>query len=338
MQKKTRWIFFSLLALVVIGAVGAYIWFTQLSYSSLDPTGEVTLKIPPGAGAGEVAELLNENGVTEYPDLFRLFLKLEGLDDELKAGTYRLTAPACFADIATVLTTGEVLTTRFTIPEGLRAEEIATHLEQQGLCEAGEFLALADQFADERYGVATVEGYLYPETYKVAVDINAASLVGLLLDQSDIVWAELTADLSEMPDRHQTLTLAAVVQAEGASFDEFSRIAGVFANRLARGMALESCATVLYALGEHKQVLEYHDLKVESPYNTYQNTGLPPGPICNPGRAALAAALLPEQHDYLFFVSNGDGTHTFSETLSQHNAARVTTREDRAAAVDPEAP
>lgn len=338
MQKKTRWIFFSLLALVVIGAVGAYIWFTQLSYSSLDPIEEVTLKIPSGAGAGEVAELLNENGVTEYPDLFRLFLKLEGLDDELMAGTYRLNAPACFADIATVLTTGEVLTTRFTIPEGLRTEEIAARLEQQGLCEAGEFLALADQFATERYGVAAVEGYLYPETYKVAVDIDAAGLVGLLFDQGDLVWAELTADFSEVPDRHQALTLAAVVQAEGASFDEFSRIAGVFANRLAQGMALESCATVLYALGEHKQVLEYRDLKVESPYNTYQNTGLPPGPICNPGRAALAAALLPEAHDYLFFVSNGNGTHTFSRTLAQHNAARVTTTEDRAAAVDPEAP
>ncbi|MCD4733732.1 endolytic transglycosylase MltG [bacterium] len=338
MKTKARWILFSLLALIVISAVAIYVWFNQLSYSSIDPTGEVTLKISPGTGAGEVAALLSEKGVTEYPDLFRLFLKLEGLDSELKAGTYRLNTPACFADIAAVLTTGEVLTTRFTIPEGLQAAEIATRLEQQGLCDAGEFLNLAEQLVAERYGVDSVEGYLYPETYEIAVDVDTAGLVRLLLDQGDRVWEELTADFSKIPDRHRTLTLAAVVQAEGAGFAEFSRIAGVFANRLERGMALESCATVLFALGEHKQVLEYRDLKVENPYNTYQNAGLPPGPICNPGRAALAAALNPDQHDYLFFVSNGDGTHTFSQTLAQHNAARVTTREDRAAAVDPEAP
>jgi len=338
MKKKTRWIVFSLLALIVVSAVAGYLWYSDLCYRSLEPVTEITLKISPGTGAGEVATLLSENGVTEYPDLFKLFLKLEGLDDELKAGTYRLNAPACFADIAAVLTTGEVLTTRFTIPEGLQAEEVANHLEGQGLCDAEEFLILAEQLAAERYGVDSVEGYLYPETYEVAVDVDTAGLVTLLLDQGDQVWEELTAELGEPVDRHQTLTLAAVVQAEGASFAEFSRIAGVFANRLETGMALESCATVLFALGEHKQVLEYRDLKVESPYNTYQHAGLPPGPICNPGRAAIAAALSPDQHNYLFFVSNGDGTHTFSQTLAQHNAARVTTREDRAAAVDPEAP
>jgi UPF0755 protein len=330
--------------LIIVGAfvalaAGLVIYYCTLAYGSVEATKSVVVEIPAGAGADRVAELLAGAGVTEHPRLFRFYLYLTGRDSELKAGTYSLDAPACFCDAADVLVAGKVLTVRFTLPEGLDAEQMALRLGREGICDAGEFLSAAARLAFERYRVNSPEGFLFPDTYEVPAGFTAGEVAGLLLDRGDRVWGEeLEKSGRTEVDRYETLTLASIVQAEGADFAEFPRIAGVFANRLERGMNLESCATVLYALGEHKQVLEYADLKVESPYNTYLHAGLPPGPIDNPGRAAIAAALSPEAHDYLFFVSNGDGTHTFSRTLAEHNLARARTEEARAAALAPDTP
>jgi len=325
-------------ALVVLASV-LVIYYCVLAYGSVESEKSVVVVIPEGAGADRVAELLSGAGVTEHPRLFRLYLYLTGRDSEIKAGTYSLDAPACFCDAADILVAGKVLTIRFTLPEGQDAEQMALRLGREGICNAGEFLSAAARMAFERYTVNSPEGYLFPDTYEVPAGVSAGEVAGILLDRGDRVWGEeLEKSGRTGADRYEMLTLASIVQAEGADFAEFPRIAGVFANRLERGMNLESCATVLYALGEHKQVLEYADLKVESPYNTYLHPGLPPGPIDNPGRAAIAAALSPEGHDYLFFVSNGDGTHTFSRTLAEHNSARARTEQARAAALTPDAP
>ncbi|OGD71848.1 MAG: hypothetical protein A2Y64_08360 [Candidatus Coatesbacteria bacterium RBG_13_66_14] len=339
MKKKTLVVTLISVGAFVVVAAGLAIYYCALAYGSVEAAGSVVVEIPEGVGADRVAELLAAAGVTEHPRLFRLYLYLTGRDSELKAGTYRLNAPACFFDTAETLVAGKVLTVRFTLPEGLDAEQMALRLGREGICGAGEFLSAAARAAFERYRVNSPEGYLFPDTYEVPVDVTAEEVAGLLLDRGDRVWEEELAKSGRTGvDRYETLTLASIVQAEGADFGEFPRIAGVFANRLERGMNLESCATVLYALGEHKQVLEFADLRVESPYNTYLHPGLPPGPIDNPGRAAVAAALSPEGHDYLFFVSNGDGTHTFSRTLAEHNSARARTEVARAAALAPDVP
>ena len=338
-MKKKLVVTLILVGAFVVVAAGLVIYYCALAYGSVEATKSVVVEIPEGVGADRVAELLAGAGVTEHPRLFRLYLYLTGRDSELKAGSYRLDAPACFSDAAETLVAGKVLIVRFTLPEGLDAEQMALRLGREGICNAGDFLSAAARQAFERYSVNSPEGYLFPDTYEVPAGVTAEEVAGLLLDRGDRVWeAELEKSRRTGVDRYETLTLASIVQAEGADFWEFPRIAGVFSNRLERGMNLESCATVLYALGEHKQVLEYADLKVESPYNTYLHTGLPPGPINNPGREAIAAALDPERHDYLFFVSNGDGTHTFSRTLAEHNQARAETEEARNAALAPDAP
>ncbi len=338
-MKKSSLIIILSLAGVVVAAAVLVTSYLDLAYTRLDPERRVIVEVPPGAGADRVAELLVGVGVTVHPRLFRLYLYLTGRDAELKAGTYQLDAPACFSDAADVLVAGRVLTLRFTLPEGLTAEEMALRIAGNGICGAGEFLSAAARLVFEYHQVNSPEGYLFPDTYEVPVDTTAEEVAGFLLDRADQVWEEeLQKTGRSGADRFETVTLASIVQAEGAALEEFPRIAGVFSNRLGRGMNLESCATVLYALGEHKQTLEYRDLKVDSPYNTYVNVGLPPGPINNPGRAAIAAALSPEEHDYLFFVSNGDGTHTFSRTLLEHNQARSETSEARAAAIAPDAP
>ena len=333
-----RWVLIGLIGVVIVGGVSLYIYFDDLATTHLEAQGGVVVEIPPGAGADEVTRLLAAAEVTEHPRLLRFYLKIKGLDTELRAGTFELPRPACFADIAAVLTSDEVVTRRFTLPEGLTVERMAAALEDQHVCDAESFLAEATELAREELDLDSAEGYLFPDTYEAAVDADAAEIARLLFDQAARVWEDEAGAGLDEAERHRLLTLASIVQAEGAAATEFPLIAGVFANRLERGMKLESCATVLHALGEHKQVLEYRDLEVDSPYNTYRVTGLPPGPVCCPGREAIAAALNPAEHDYLFFVSNGDGTHTFSRTLAEHNAARLATREDRAAAVDPERP
>lgn len=332
-----RWTLIGLLVLALACVTVFYLRFRDLAETPLEAESTVLLRVPPGSGAAEVVDLVTAAGVTQHPRLLRLYLRLEGLDTELRAGVFELPVPASFADIAAILTSDDVVTQRFTLPEGLSVGRMAALLERAGICDAAGFVAAAERLALNELGLDSAEGYLFPDTYRVSLDADAEEIARLLFRTAARVWNEEAAGVGD-DQRHTLLTLASIVQAEGASEAEFPIIAGVFVNRLERGMRLESCATVLYALGEHRQVLEYRDLEVESPYNTYRTTGLPPGPICNPGRAALAAALNPAEHDYLFFVSRGDGTHVFSRTLAEHNAARVATRAGRAAAIAPDGP
>jgi UPF0755 protein len=176
----------------------------------------------------------------------------------------------------------------------------------------------------------TAEGFLFPETYEMGTAEKPEDIVRRMVQQCFTVLRELKAtDSAGRPGRPSSLltppssvlTLASIVEKEAQVPAEFPRIAGVFANRLRRRIPLQSCATIQYALPERKDVLAVEDTKYPSPYNTYLHTGLPPGPICNPGRRALAAAMRPERHDYIFFVSRGDGTHVFSRTAAEHNAA-----------------
>jgi UPF0755 protein len=164
---------------------------------------------------------------------------------------------------------------------------------------------------------------LFPETYEFLTNSPPDDVVRRLLRQFSSVFSEL---LTLAPDPRpltpsEVVTLASIVEREAQVPAEFPRIAGVFMNRLRRGIPLQSCATVECLLPERKGILTVADTRVESPYNTYLHAGLPPGPICNPGRRALVAALNPEQHNYLFFVARGDGTHIFSRTLAEHAAA-----------------
>lgn len=171
---------------------------------------------------------------------------------------------------------------------------------------------------------ATAEGYLFPETYEFLTGAPPSDVVRRMLHQFSSVFAELR-DSSPAPRSSplapsQVVILASIVEREAKVPEEYPRIAGVFLNRLNRHLPLQSCATVEYLLHERKGRLSVEDTKIESPYNTYLHVGLPPGPICNPGRRALTAALNPERNDFLFFVARGDGTHIFSRTAAEHAA------------------
>jgi UPF0755 protein len=312
-------------AAVLAGAAGLGAW-------SVAPAGRgdpVVVQVPPGADAARVAEVLYRHGLLRSRLAFRLWARGWGLEDRLQAGEYRFSPSEGVVDILRRLAAGDVVHHRVTFPEGFSARQVAERLDRLGLVDAEEFLrevGRADRhWIPQMHGNTTgsVEGYLFPDTYSFPRGLPAeravAAMVARFRDVTGPLW-DLPRPLGLSP--HEVVTVASLVEREARHDFERARIAGVLYNRLRRGMPLQVDATVLYALGRHKERVLYRDLEVDSPYNTYRTAGLPPGPIANPGLASLQAALQPEAHDYLYYVARPDGTHVFSRTLAEHERAR----------------
>jgi UPF0755 protein len=286
--------------------------------------GHRLVQIPRDATVPEIARHLAEAGVIRSATAFRLLARFTGTDRSLRAGAYRLPTGAWAPAVLAELHRGQVHTRTVTVPEGLTLTETAKLLESEGLARATDILREAyspDLLARYAIPASNVEGYLFPETYTLAQGLSAREILTVMLDESRDHLADLAANRNlDARELHKHVILASIVEREARDSSEYDRVAGVFNNRLERNMRLESCATVQYILGEPKARLTYADVRRESPYNTYLHGGLPPGPISNPGRAALDAALLPERHDFLFFFARDDGSHThvFSRTFAAH--------------------
>jgi peptidoglycan lytic transglycosylase G len=301
------------LVVSVLLAGGAVLW-GYAQYQRPGPAeAPVTVVLQPGSGLPAIARHLADAGVLARADVFVLAARLStGGGRDLKAGEYLFPAHASMAQVLVKLRAGETVVRRLTVPEGLTSREVMDLLEAaEGL--TGE--------ADE----TPPEGMLLPETYHYSYADRRADLVlrmrTAMRTTLEALWAARQPDLPlETPE--QALVLASIVEKETAVAAERARIAGVFLNRLRRGMRLQSDPTVLYALtqgrGSLQRPLSRADLAVDSPYNTYLHEGLPPGPIANPGRAALAATLQPLKTDELYFVADGSGGHAFASSLAEH--------------------
>jgi UPF0755 protein len=261
---------------------------------------------------------------------FRLLGRVRGVDRRLRAGVYDIPREGDSWEILSVLASGRVATVRFTAPEGLTLRELAQLAQERLGLPADSVLAAArDSELRARFHVAapTAEGYLLPETYQLPLPVSASDLVRAMLEQLDRQWRpEWNQRLDSLGwSRAQVLTLASIVEGEARHDDERFLIAGVYANRLRRGMALEADPTVQYAIeqrtGHRKQRLYFKDYDTVSPYNTYLHAGLPPGPVNSPGIASIEAALHPADVPYLYFVAGPDGRHVFSRTMSEHAEA-----------------
>jgi UPF0755 protein len=274
---------------------------------------ESVVVLPRGAGLDEITARLNAAGVIDRPWLFRLAVRLQGQDRALKAGEYAFPAGATPASVINMLARGETVARRLTVAEGLTVAEV--------------FRLLADTEALRgELPEPPPEGSLLPETYFYALGDERAELVrrmqrgmAKLLDE---LWPTRIEALP-LRDRRQAVILASIVDKETAEADERAAVAAVFLNRLRRGMRLQSDPSVIYGLtdgqGALDRALTRKDWQHDSRYNTYRIDGLPPGPIGNPGRAALEAVLNPAEVDYLYFVADGTGGHAFGRTLDEHN-------------------
>jgi UPF0755 protein len=288
----------------------------------------VTFVVPPGAGADSIGRQLHELGLVRHPLVFRALVVLRGQGGSLKAGTYELDGPLSLEQIVDLIARGEVVRRDVTFPEGWVIEDMAELAETKGV-PATEFLAAARDpslVRDLDPLARDLEGYLFPDTYDLPGGPNrGATLVQKMVQRFREVAMPLQADLAAQDlTLRQVVTLASVVERETGRPEERPRIASVFRNRLLRKMPLQTDPTVIYALrkaGRWDGNIRKKDLDLDSPYNTYRYAGLPPGPIASPGREAILAALHPADTKDLYFVSRNDGSHQFSETLTEHERA-----------------
>jgi UPF0755 protein len=286
-----------------------------------------TVIIPRGATAREIGQHLADAGLVRSPWAVILAAWALGATGSLRHGEYTLRPAQSAVEIVRALARGEHVQHRVTIPEGYTVVQVADLLAGAGLVDRQRFLDLALRTGRRLNHPAlaglptdSLEGYLYPDTYLFTRGLDEETVLARLLDTFDAkVGAQLRAAAAGRGlSLHALITIASMVEREARVPDERPVIAGVIYNRLARGMRLEIDATVLYALGEHREVVTFRDLEVDSPYNTYRRTGLPPGPIANPGLPAIEAAVYPAGVPYLYYVLRPDGRHHFSRTFEEH--------------------
>ena len=302
----------------------------------------ITFTIASGENVTSISNRLQSAKLIKDPELFRRYLQYNGLDAGIEAGNFVLNQAMTIPQISKVLQEGKIEEVTVTIPEGKRLEEVAGIVAAQVPISATEFLELAKNpipwkaqypFLNELPADATLEGYLFPDTYRLPKDkISARDLINRMLSNFDAkVTPQMRADAQAAG---RTLgdveRLASIVEREAVVADERPRIAGVYLNRLAAGMSLDADPTVQYAIGDSRTPGvwwftgltqdDYHT--VDSPYNTYLNPGLPPSPIANPGLSSIKAVIYPEKHDYYYFRAScsQDGTHQFAKTLEEQAA------------------
>jgi UPF0755 protein len=289
------------------------------------------VEIPRGLRAREVVALLQDKNVIKNQYTALAYLLFTRLHTKLQAGEYMFDRPMTVPEVINKLASGDVFLRKFTIPEGLTIEETARKWEEQGFGKAEEFQAAAADSVelvrqlDEK--AVSVEGYLFPETYSSPSRTTSRQAIEAMVKRFRAVAAKLqeAAPQGQWPlNLRDTVILASLVETEAANGDERPLVASVYLNRLNQNILLQCDPTVVYALeqaGRYQGSLTLDDLRFQSPYNTYVNAGLPPGPIANPGYAALLASIQPAATKHLFFVRTADGRHTFSETLAAHNRA-----------------
>lgn len=289
------------------------------------PPSKVIL-IPEGSTFHTIAALLEREGLIKSRSAFVLFGKSQSADRKVHAGEYELNPGMTPGEILARLIAGHVLLHPVTIPEGLTLTQIADLVSQQGLTDRAEFLRLAQDrtfIASLGIKAETLEGYLYPNTYKFPRVVKAREVLTAMVEQlRQVVGPDLLARMQELKmTMHEVLTLASVIEKETGVGGDRPDISAVFHNRLKQHIPLQSDPTVIYGLPAFDGNLRKQDLSSPSPYNTYRVKGLPPGPIANPGIQAIRATLYPSDSRALYFVSRNDGTTQFSTTLAEHNQA-----------------
>jgi UPF0755 protein len=309
---------------VIVGA--ASLWFRDAVYiDDALPAQQTDVIVPNGATFGQVASLLRERGVLAHPFVFRLLARLRRVDSDVKAGEYRFPAHQTSDAVLQRLVRGEQFAVWVTIPEGYTAREIAQTLASRSLGDAARYertFLRSGGVGIDGAQTRSLEGYLFPSTYLIPIDDSPEAVASILVDQ---FRRELPADAERraralgrsVPD---VVTVASLIEREGKVDQDRPLIASVIYNRLRLGMPLEVDAAIEYTFPEHHDVITKRDLAIDSPYNTYRHTGLPPTPIANPGKASLDAAFGPAKSDYLYYVAKSDGHSVFAKTLAEHNA------------------
>jgi UPF0755 protein len=295
----------------------------------------VLFTVESGESFSTVKNRLVTEGLIEHAWAVELYAFVLRHDRHIRAGTYLLIPGERSTSILEKLVSGDTYVVDVTIPEGFMHHQIAATLYSTARVDSAAFVDLVDDedmLREFRIDGPSLEGYLFPDTYRIPWGTNAQDAARVMISRLESVFDEaMSRRAHELSlSRHEVLTLASIIEAETKLDSERPLVSAVYHNRLRRGMRLEADPTVAYAMGGYKGRLFYRDLAVDSPYNTYKHPGLPPGPVCSPGRASITAALYPDTtSEAVYFVAQGDGGHIFSRTLSEHQAAIAKARRAR---------
>ncbi len=328
-KRRPVWSLGLVLVLIVLYIVVSW---TVLPIRWRAESDSVSIIVEPGDSMARVVEKMNQADLIRGGTSLRLLSKMMRKDRHIQTGRYDFKKGTTLYSVLRRLADGEVTLRQVTIPEGLTIREIAGILQRGLEIDSAEFVSLANdrKFAGSLNVPAdNLEGYLFPDTYRFSWGTKSQTAVRILVEE---FWQTFNDSLRRRAEKiglsvGKAVTLASMVEAEAKDGEERGLISAVYHNRLRVGMLLQCDPTVAYALPDLNRPLLLKDLEVDSPYNTYIHPGLPPGPICNPGKASILAALYPADVDYLYFVARGDGTHIFSTTLRQHNNAKLNVKQ-----------
>lgn len=326
--------------LILLAAFGAAGWFAWALLTPVEPPAQTFVMLHPGYSSRRIAAELKKAGVIRSEEAFVLWHYIRH-KRSLKAGEYLFEKPASIFDIHKRLGRGDVYFHTVVVPEGFTMFDIARAVEAAGLGSAEDFLKIAQSdtrlVADLDPGAHSLEGYLFPDTYQfsrmITMQEMAAAMVRQFREvarQIGMIQIGMTSDpqpgtaegVAHARSPHEVVTMASIVEKETSVPEERPLVASVYYNRLEKNIALDADPSIIYAellVGTYQGALHHADMQFSSPYNTYRNPGLPPGPIANPGRSALEAAMHPAQSDYYYFVADAQGHHRFARTIEEHN-------------------
>lgn len=345
-SRLSKVLFFVLLLPVAMGVAGwqGWAWWSWATAPVLPMSSEaegepIQIQIPAGTPGQQIGNDLEVAGLIRSRLAWNLWSRWKAFRDPAggyQAGTYEIAPAQPLADIAETIWRGDVLETSFTIPEGWNREQMAAALEERGFFSADAFLVATQTIPRDRYpwlpaDLPHLEGFLYPDTYQIPPEsLTPEQVVDLMLSRFESVALPVYQQASSRFSLKDWVTLASIVEKESVVAEERSQIAAVFNRRLEESIPLGADPTVEYGLGirqTREQPLTFAQVETPSPYNTYLNPGLPPTPIASPGLASLEASLDPPETEYLYFVARYDGTHVFSRTLAEHEAAQAQIRD-----------
>ena len=355
-SRVSKILFFGLLVPVALGVAGwqGWAWWSwatapvaeaataSLAATKNDPatidSPKMQIQIPEGTPGQQIGRDLEVAGLIRSHVAWDLWSRWQAFRAEggYQAGTYALSPNQSLQEIAGQIWAGEVVQTSFTIPEGWTRSQMAAAFEERGFFSADAFLAASQQVPSDRYpwlpqNLPHLEGYLYPDTYQLPAEtVTPEAIVDMMLGRFEAIALPIYQQTNSRFSLQEWVTLSSIVEREAVIPDERSEIAAVFNRRLEEGIPLGADPTVEYGLGvtqTPEQPLTLAQVRTPSPYNTYINAGLPPTAIANPGLASLEASLNPPETSYLYFVARYDGTHVFSQTLAEHEAAQARIRD-----------
>lgn len=314
-----------LLLIIAFVAGGVFYFGHQIGPIDAYTPKTVEMDIPIGTSVGQIGKALEEAGLIRRAAYFSVISRMMGVEGSLRAGYYKFNTGMSVKEMIGFLKSGKVATYKLTIPEGLTVKEMAPLIAESTGISAQEFLQAAREYPPgflpaQVTGVEfLVEGFLFPDTYQIPYKTTASELIEIMVNRFEtLIGVEQVLVGEQNISIYDIVTIASLIEEEAKLDQDRSLVSGVIYNRLDQKMKLQLCASVLYVLGIKKERLSLADTKVESPYNTYQNDGLPPGPISNPGLASLKAAMNPEKSNYLFYFSLFDGTIIYNENYLEH--------------------